>query len=271
MKVDQVLTKDNVIQKLVFESGVPLGKRRSPISIRLCRLFSVRQLNHLARIHTVLYEIGSFPSRIAAVVRATSQEGDLWGLPVIGSNGLLAPQEHVRTQDNLRPGRDSGQRMIGWLDYRLYSQAFDDGARWALRRTSTESQTEYLPKCQQIALGDFIRQESPGSNPGEGVITCHPVKWIYKITFPNGKIYVGMDLTGTFRYFGSWASAAVAAEFTEEQRRDFTIRREILWESEIASDAEVRQKEIEFITALKSADPAIGYNRPRRLRPEDRQ
>ena len=29
------------------------------------------------------------------------------------------------------------------------------------------------------------------------------MKWIYKITYPNGKIYIGKDLTGTFRYFGS--------------------------------------------------------------------
>jgi hypothetical protein len=28
-------------------------------------------------------------------------------------------------------------------------------------------------------------------------------KVIYKITWPNGKIYVGSDLTDTIRYFGS--------------------------------------------------------------------
>ena len=49
------------------------------------------------------------------------------------------------------------------------------------------------------------------------------MKWIYKLTFPNGKIYVGMDLTGTFRYFGSWSSKAVTADFSEEQQLDFTI------------------------------------------------
>lgn len=86
------------------------------------------------------------------------------------------------------------------------------------------------------------------------------MKWIYKITFPNGKIYVGMDLTGTFRYFGSWSNKTVAADFTEEQKRDFAIRREILWQSDSASDREVRAKEIEFIRILGSNDPAIGYN-----------
>jgi hypothetical protein len=86
-------------------------------------------------------------------------------------------------------------------------------------------------------------------------------KWIDKITFPNGKLYVGMDLTGTFRYFGSWPSALVSADFSEDEQRDFTVRREILWQSENASDAEVRQKEIEYICAFRSNDPAIGYNK----------
>jgi hypothetical protein len=73
-----------------------------------------------------------------------------------------------------------------------------------------------------------------------------------------------MDITGTFRYFGSWSSESVAADFTEEERGDFTIRREILWQSDTASESEVRAKEIEFIHSLRSNDPAIGYNVTRR-------
>lgn len=49
-------------------------------------------------------------------------------------------------------------------------------------------------------------------------------KVIYRVTYPNGKIYVGMDLTGTLLYFGSVDSRFVAADFTLEQRRDFTVR-----------------------------------------------
>ena len=49
-------------------------------------------------------------------------------------------------------------------------------------------------------------------------------------------------------------------DFTREQRRDITIRKEILWESETASNEEVNQKEIEFIKKFKSNDPTIGYN-----------
>ena len=84
---------------------------------------------------------------------------------------------------------------------------------------------------------------------------------VYKITYPNGKIYVGQDRVGSIRYFGSPSSALIAADFPPEQYRDFTVRREILWESETATRAEVTAKEIEFIKALKSNDPAIGYNR----------
>jgi outer membrane protein assembly factor BamB len=87
------------------------------------------------------------------------------------------------------------------------------------------------------------------------------VKVIYKITYPNGKIYVGKDLTGTLTYFGSADSKLIALDFTVEQRRDFTVRKEILWESDTATDSEVNLKEVEFIRQLRSNDPAIGYNR----------
>ena len=86
------------------------------------------------------------------------------------------------------------------------------------------------------------------------------MKVVYKITYPNGKIYIGMDLTGSANYFGSASSARIAADFTKEQLRDFTIRKEILWESAEALDSEVRQKEIELIRKHRSNDPKIGYN-----------
>jgi hypothetical protein len=91
------------------------------------------------------------------------------------------------------------------------------------------------------------------------------MKVIYKITYPNGKIYVGKDLTNSINYFGSASSALIATDFTEEERGDFTVRREILWKSENASDAEVSRKEVEFIAALRSNEPAVGYNRWPRL------
>ena len=86
-------------------------------------------------------------------------------------------------------------------------------------------------------------------------------KIIYKITYPNGKIYIGKDLTNTFRYFGSPNSKLLEADFTAEEKKDFTIRREIIWQSNDATDREVNNKEIELILKYKSNNPKIGYNR----------
>jgi hypothetical protein len=86
------------------------------------------------------------------------------------------------------------------------------------------------------------------------------MKVIYKITYPNGKIYIGKDLTDSINYFGSAADKLIEKDFPREQRRDFTIRKELLWESETASDGEVNQKEVEYIRSFRSNDPSIGYN-----------
>ena len=86
------------------------------------------------------------------------------------------------------------------------------------------------------------------------------MKVIYKITYPNGKIYIGKDLTDSINYFGSASSELIAEDFTREERQDFTIRKEILWESETASDREVHEKEMAFIKEYRSNHPEIGYN-----------
>ena len=64
------------------------------------------------------------------------------------------------------------------------------------------------------------------------------MKVIYKITFPNGKIYIGKDLTDTLNYFGSACSSIIEKDFTREQKQNFIIRKEIIWESNTASDNE---------------------------------
>jgi hypothetical protein len=71
-------------------------------------------------------------------------------------------------------------------------------------------------------------------------------KRVYKITYPNGKIYVGSDLTGMLTYFGSPSAAAKARIVTENDahRLDFTVRKEILWESDTATKAETLAMEI---------------------------
>jgi hypothetical protein len=86
------------------------------------------------------------------------------------------------------------------------------------------------------------------------------MKVIYKITYPNGKIYIGKDLTDSINYFGSADSKLITQDFTREQRRDFKIRKEILWESESATNKEVNQLEVDYIRKYESNNPDIGYN-----------
>jgi hypothetical protein len=65
---------------------------------------------------------------------------------------------------------------------------------------------------------------------------------IYKITYPNGKIHIGQDRTDTIDYFRSPNSKLIEKDFTREQRRDFTIRKEILLEFPDAADNSLKNK-----------------------------
>lgn len=91
---------------------------------------------------------------------------------------------------------------------------------------------------------------------------------VYKIVYPNGKIYVGRDLTDSINYFGSADASLIAADFDDDARRDFTVRRVILWESEAATLQEVNRMEVHFIRELRANDPRIGYNRWPRFKSE---
>jgi hypothetical protein len=92
------------------------------------------------------------------------------------------------------------------------------------------------------------------------------MKVIYKITYPNGKIYVGQDVTDSINYFGSASNELIAKDFTREQRRDFTVRKEILWESESATNEEVNATEVAFILTFDANNPAVGYNQRPKFR-----
>jgi len=87
------------------------------------------------------------------------------------------------------------------------------------------------------------------------------MKVIYKITYPNRKIYIGKDLTDNVNYFGSANPELIRVDFSREELMDFTIKKKILWESETATDQEVNRKEIEYINLYQSNNPEIGYNR----------
>jgi len=62
-------------------------------------------------------------------------------------------------------------------------------------------------------------------------------------------------------YFGSADSGLIARDFSDEERRNFTIRREILWESKTATPTALSAKEVEFIRQYRSSESGIGYNR----------
>jgi hypothetical protein len=49
---------------------------------------------------------------------------------------------------------------------------------------------------------------------------------------PSGKIYVGKDLTDTLAYMGSVDSKLIEQDLTRDERRDSTIQKEVLWESD---------------------------------------
>jgi len=90
---------------------------------------------------------------------------------------------------------------------------------------------------------------------------------VYKIIFPNGKMYVGKDIGSgghSIRYFGTWSRKLVEADFTKAELQSFVITREILFESD--DKIEVGRKEMELIVELGANDPAKGYNRVPRFR-----
>lgn len=69
------------------------------------------------------------------------------------------------------------------------------------------------------------------------------MKQVYKITYPNGKIYFGVDVTGIISYFGSPSDSARIEADLGTARTDFSIRKTILWGSNAASGREARAME----------------------------
>ena len=71
----------------------------------------------------------------------------------------------------------------------------------------------------------------------------------------------------SINYFGSASNQLIEQDFSCEERRDFTIRKEILWESATATDQEVNQVEVALIRRDQSNNPAIGYNQWPKFKP----
>ena len=90
------------------------------------------------------------------------------------------------------------------------------------------------------------------------------MKQIYMITYPTQRIYIGKDSVGSHRYFGSPDMDIINDDFkrlSDDVRKDYTIRKQILWKSDNCSESELSRKEIEFIRKYQSNNPKIGYNR----------
>lgn len=98
------------------------------------------------------------------------------------------------------------------------------------------------------------------------------MKQIYKITYyPVNKIYIGKDSIGSYRYYGSPNMNIVNADFEklpDKIRKNYTIQKEILWESPDCEESELSAKEIEYIRQYQSNNPEIGYNRWPKFKPE---
>lgn len=69
---------------------------------------------------------------------------------------------------------------------------------------------------------------------------------------------------GSHRYFGSPQIDVVDEDFatlSKESRLEYSVSKQILWESEDATEKELSEMEVKFIKHFQSNNPAIGYNR----------
>lgn len=90
------------------------------------------------------------------------------------------------------------------------------------------------------------------------------MKQVYPVSYPTGEIYVGKDAIGCSRYFGRPDMDIVNLDFSNlpaHLQEDYTVRKQILWESNTATNSELAAKAIALIRQFQSNIPAIGYNR----------
>lgn len=90
------------------------------------------------------------------------------------------------------------------------------------------------------------------------------MKQVYKITYPTGKIYIGKDSVGSARYMGSPDWELVNEDFArlpKDIQLNYALQKEILWESDDATESDLAAKEVEMIRKYRSNDPEVGYNR----------
>jgi len=93
---------------------------------------------------------------------------------------------------------------------------------------------------------------------------------VFKVTFPNGKIYVGSDTAmeaslDFFKYFGSPQKARedMQRELGEYLSGDepYMLSKAILFSQNDVRVGDVLKVEQAYIKALNAKDPQVGYNR----------
>jgi len=86
--------------------------------------------------------------------------------------------------------------------------------------------------------------------------------YVYKITYPNGKIYIGSDMTDSYNYCGSPRSQELM-EYLKSIKDDIIIHKQILkdYPEGTITEQELHIEEKKFILEYKSNNPEIGYNK----------
>jgi predicted RNase H-like nuclease len=90
------------------------------------------------------------------------------------------------------------------------------------------------------------------------------MKQIFKITYPTGKIFIGHDPHGRIDFLGNPDNTLLTSDFANlphSKQRDYTVRKEVLWQTQDCSSQELAAKQHEFITSYQSDDPEFGYNK----------
>lgn len=83
---------------------------------------------------------------------------------------------------------------------------------------------------------------------------------VFRVTFPNGKIFIGYDMIGQICYFGGFDSARIQEELKPFKYSKVSLQKELLWESETATEDEVLKTNERYVSIFRSNDPDIGYN-----------
>jgi hypothetical protein len=94
-------------------------------------------------------------------------------------------------------------------------------------------------------------------------------KVVYKVTYPNGRIRVGHDVTEQTIE----SSAASMRSWSPRISRESSARispgaRRSSGRSDSATDEGLTRRKLEFVRELRANDPAVGYNRKPKFKPE---